>query len=476
MSIVLVWLSIASRCVDFSKGASVYTPAGSASSFRARQFLDSLALLWSAVFISSCCHYPKAVFPNKQPPAAVTAGTPISLVVYGDTRTGPWGLGDNNDQAVHARLAKEVRKLGRIDAILFTGDAVMTNSEPLRNCYWTCFRAQTDQYVKNFNEPYIPFYPTMGNHETYTSIPLFRLATANTVNLDGGCSDVASCYESGEELAFKDVQALDGSSKPQEALDFQSPVGQKLLKRWEKEIRQGNRDSALKFGQYEGTIQANFYLMPSNSRCDADEKLFYRAYVEEGKYAYLKPVIAPKSYYSRLIPSTGKPKVKIIALDTNCLDSEQQMEFFKTEVTAEFDGPIIVFGHHPPQTDNLPDVKGWSFYKDYLGTPEGHKVALWIFGHRHIYERRSANNSSPSIAAPVLLVAGGGGATLDSVPNANEWQPSSWDKPLVKSRYSFVQLTVKDDSIDVTVLGERPKTPNDFEQIDKFTISPLSNP
>src|SRR5205807_1986344 len=100
----------------------------------------------------------------------------IVIVAYGDTRTGFWGLGDNYQQATHARVVDQMLASGTPDAVIFTGDAVMTNFPLWRKQYWRYFLAQTDRFIEptdpSNGRPRIAFYPSLGNHETYRSVPL----------------------------------------------------------------------------------------------------------------------------------------------------------------------------------------------------------------------------------------------------------------------------------------------------------------
>lgn len=67
-----------------------------------------------------CCHYPKAqvVHLTGHKPDVPT----ITVVAYGDTRTGPWGLGDNKKQALHGKVVDDIfANNSSIDAVVFTG-------------------------------------------------------------------------------------------------------------------------------------------------------------------------------------------------------------------------------------------------------------------------------------------------------------------------------------------------------------------
>ena len=83
-------------------------------------------LVVSGLLITGCCHYPKGRVAR---PLVNRTQTPaITVVAYGDTRTGPWGTGDNAAQAIHGAIVDDIfGNDGTIDSVVFTGDAVMSN-------------------------------------------------------------------------------------------------------------------------------------------------------------------------------------------------------------------------------------------------------------------------------------------------------------------------------------------------------------
>ena len=53
---------------------------------------------------------------------------------------GPWGLGDNAQQAMHGRVVTDIlNNDSQIDAVIFTGDAVMSNFVLRKKNCWQCF-------------------------------------------------------------------------------------------------------------------------------------------------------------------------------------------------------------------------------------------------------------------------------------------------------------------------------------------------
>src|SRR6267143_781446 len=151
-----------------------------------------------------CCHYPKAQV------AHLTGNKPdvptITVVAYGDTRTGPWGLGDNEKQALHGKVVDDIlANNGAIDAVVFTGDAVMTNFPLWKKAYWQCFLSQSDR----FRKANVPFYPSLGNHEVLSPVvPLMN--TTALVSAEGGAhvlaeqdpgKRVTEAYDAGERAA-----------------------------------------------------------------------------------------------------------------------------------------------------------------------------------------------------------------------------------------------------------------------------------
>jgi len=439
-----------------------------------------LSILWG------CCHYPKGRVTRT---AGISAppGT-ITVVAYGDTRTGPWGLGDNASQAIHGKVVDDILKNDEpIDAVIFTGDAVMTNFPLWKKGYWQCFLSQSNR----FQAAGIPFYPSLGNHEVLIPIvPLMKTTAASGASgpmsaPQDRASQVAAAYDAGETAAAAAAKQPPAPEAVVERVGPSTKQGQALLKLWEEGIGKGDVASAHKFGQFEGHLQQSFYALPAekDGRCESDAKTFSDNYLAQAKYEYLRPLLQRRSYYST-IRENGGVRLKLIALDTNCLDSRQQQDFFASEVKG-FDGPIIVFGHHPPVDYGQPGaswdlVPGWGKKDDeemkrYLTSPEGKNVALWIFGHVHNYQRHGPRGADPQATAPVLLVAGGGGASpLDKGPAGFQWQPSAWPPAFSKSAYSQVKLTVTASSIAVEVRGADDKA-SDFKVIDSFSIPLATN-
>lgn len=428
-----------------------------------------------ASFLAGCCLYPKSQIKGiaKTAPPAQT----ITLVAYGDTRTGPWGLGDNAAQAIHGKVVDDILKNdGSIDGVIFTGDAVMTNFPLWKKAYWKCFLGQTNRFRANG----IPFYPSLGNHEVLSPIvPLLKTTAASRTGFLMPQTEihqdpqraVVQAYEAGEEPKVGRAQ-LD-SAETIEQVDINSKQGRAVLKHWEQGISKKDSESANKFGQFERHLQKTFYDQPRDARCVSDAKIFREDYLALAKYDYLGPLLQGKSYYAQTLERNGL-SVKLIALDTNCLDSEQQQEFFTDELRG-FHGPIIVFGHHPPVDYEHPSrwpwdmVPGWNSFKPYLSNPEGKKIALWIFGHVHDYQRRDSSGKSEQSTGPVVLIAGGGGASLDGSPPSFQWQPAAWPDPFHAPAYHQIKLSVKATSIAVEVRGAASQSEK-FDVIDSFSI------
>src|SRR5215469_1492223 len=146
-------------------------------------------LVGSLIWVTAgCCHYPKG---HVSKPIGVTAKIPsLTVVAYGDTRTGPLGLGDNAKQAIHGKVVDDIfAQNGKIDGVVFTGDAVMSNFFLWKKDYWRCFLLQTHR----FRAHGIPFYPTLGNHEALPSVlPLLKTTSAGAT----GISNVRAVSES----------------------------------------------------------------------------------------------------------------------------------------------------------------------------------------------------------------------------------------------------------------------------------------
>lgn len=425
----------------------------------------------------ACCHYPKTDI--KKLMGAQPAGTTITLVAYGDTRTGPWGLGDNEKQAIHGKVVDDIFKNnGSIDAVIFTGEAVMSNFILWKKDYWKCFLGQTNR----FRGRGIPFYPSLGNHEVLpVVVPLLKMTTAKSMGFAMPQADieknrqasVAHAYEAGEEPKTS-RQELESAQQAAPSIDASTKQGRAQLKQLEKAISRGDTEAANKLGQFENQMQSAFYRQAKDARCASDANTFSNDYLTLAKYSYLRPLLQGRSYYSQTVEKDTL-RIKLIALDTNCLDSEAQRQFFVNEL-KNFNGPVIVFGHHPPVDYDHPSawpwdmVPGWDFFKPYLMNAEGKKIALWIFGHLHDYQRRDSAARAAQTAPPVLLIAGGGGASLDAAPASFQWQPDSWPAPFQASAYQQVKLSVTLTSISLEVRGS-PDGNEAFQVIDSFSIA-----
>jgi hypothetical protein len=405
----------------------------------------------------------------------------LTIVAYGDTRTGLFGLGDNAGQAIHGAVVDDIFKNdGAIDGVVFTGDAVMSNFVLWKKKYWKCFLSQSNRFRANG----IEFYPSLGNHEVLPAIlPALKVTSAEATGFApkaaetkteaGIVSQLARAYELGEEPSAT-KEALESSTVVQE-VDISSKTGLNTLKAWERAADKKDIASANKIGQFERHVQTTFYKQSKDQRCGSDATTFTSDYLDQAKYDYLRPLLQGRSYYSKTL-ERGGIRLKLIALDTNCLDSQDQQNFVASEVKS-FDGPIIVFGHHPPVDYSQPGaswdlVPGWGQREDeymrrYLTFPEGRKIVLWVFGHVHNYQRRGP--SADGQLAPVLLVAGGGGASLDPAPAGFQWQPAPWAQPFSESKYSQVKVTVTATKIGVEVRGTDDIS-REFKVIDTFSI------
>jgi len=440
---------------------------------------DMISVFLLALSFTACCHYPRGR--AKYSPVASATTPSLTIVAYGDTRTGPFGLGDNARQAVHGKIVDDIfRNDGSINAVIFTGDAVMSNFFAWRSKYWKCFLSQSNRFVASG----IDFYPALGNHEVLPSIvpalkttsaeatgfvPNVQRATATSIQ-----EQLSRAYDMGEEP--RTPITVRQTAPVEEEVDFSTASGLRTVKKWEAGINRGDVLSANKFGQSEHHLQFSFYKLPRDERCHSDADTFRTDYLDRAKYGYLRPLLQG-SYYAKVLQN-GPVRLKLIALDTNCLDSQSQQDFFASEVRG-FDGPIIVFGHHPPVDYSQPGaswdlVPGWGetedqYMKRYLTFPEGKKVVLWIFGHVHNYQRRGPSGEGADAISPVLLIAGGGGASLDQAPAGFQWQPSSWHTPFYRAEYSQVRVAVTPTNIGVVVRGA-DNISSEFKVIESFTI------
>jgi hypothetical protein len=92
--------------------------------------------LLSAVALSSAT---KTTAPPYSRVIKARASDRIVLGAYGDTRTGPYNLGDNKGQQIHGSVVESLLTKKDYDAVIFTGDAVMTNFPLWAGQYWTSY-------------------------------------------------------------------------------------------------------------------------------------------------------------------------------------------------------------------------------------------------------------------------------------------------------------------------------------------------
>jgi hypothetical protein len=338
----------------------------------------------------------------------------------------------------------------------------------------------------------IPFFPSLGNHETYRWLPAFSVRTEAQLNFstDGQRlssenlrTDVPKAYDIGEAAGALEPDGTITKVVPN------SRAGKKQIEKWMSDIESGSPqekvEAAFNYGQFEGAVQNQFYKnTSSDERCGGDARTFSSAYIKRAHYNYLKPITADvkRSYYSQVIDA-GDLHIKLIALDTNCLDSDAQQNFFRDEL-SKFQGKVVVFGHHPPTVDDTSGalpwdvVKDWNKFKPYFSSPAGKNIVLWIFGHVHDYQRR-AKTDTDNVPAPALVVAGGGGASLDSAVGPFQWQPEDWSKNFKSaSAYSYMRMIFTNNSVEIDVFGaDASNCPSpsgkpecDFRSIDHFTV------
>jgi hypothetical protein len=435
---------------------------------------------------------------------------PLVVFAYGDTRTGWWGLGSNFKQNIHGRMVDSMLAQDQSpNAVVFNGDAVMTNFFLWKGRYWDDFLRQSNKFVL-YKPQSISFYPSMGNHEAETNKPVlmqsfetqmrseqFAPSAAAAVARDDQIGDE---YEKGEDdygkLILSAVTPFEQGAKSTGRLlnDKESQrkirkMGQILDKGESGDLKE-QKNAAYFLGAAGAAVQQQYYSEIAEAKsCGKDPDLLQDAYIRRAKYDFLKKVLpADQSFYS-IVLKQGSVSLKLIALDTNCLVSKAQQDFFEREL-ANFSGPIVVYGHHPPVDETLPAAywdrpPGIQFLRTHFNDKRG----LWIFGHVHNYQRRNRATSGDVLPPPVLLVTGGGGASLKKDgANFNQWQPKDWPEPhLVKpmpnnktqceagqpcilAMYHFVRLEVTAEQIVVDVFGADKKDAV-LQEVDHFSIN-----
>jgi hypothetical protein len=443
-------------------------------------------------------------------PAVPTA--PLIVLTYGDTRTGWWGLGSNFKQNIHGRMVDSMLAQDQSpNAVVFNGDAVMTNFFLWKGRYWNDFLRQSNKFVLRKPQS-IGFYPSMGNHEAETNKPVLMQSfetqmrseqfapSAAAVVAETREDQIGDEFEKGEDdygkLIVSTATVSEQGAKPTGWLlnDKESQrrirkMGQILDKGESGDLKE-QKNAAYFLGAAGAAVQQEYYSEIAEAKgCGKDPDLLQDAYIRRAKYDFLKKVLpADQSFYS-IVLKQGNISLKLIALDTNCLISKAQQEFFEREL-ANFSGPIVVYGHHPPVDETLNAAywdkpPGIEFLRAHF---DDKRVRLWIFGHVHDYQRRNRATSGDVLPSPVLLISGGGGASLKKDgANFNQWQPKDWPEPkLIKplptkktqcepgqpcilAMYHFIRLAITDDEIVVDVFGSDKKD-SAFEKVDHFSI------
>ena len=359
------------------------------------------------------------------------------LFVYGDCRTGFYkaeNWRDNVCQRIHRKLAlhmvERASEFGDIShkAVLFSGDSVH-----MGHCdeQWISFL----DVLEIFNETKLRLYPAIGNHELHW-LPCF--------------------------LAPNMVMELESFVKASEAKDYKvyysattqmNEIQQRIMEKEEKELSVASPKSRL---------AKAFKVLEERYKPELD---------------HLKNV--SHSYYSfQLI---DKPLIKIVILDTNSLDSEEQLAWFESEVKkVGHEGIAIVMGHHPPgirgedwRSDVRRANKYWKkFYSPFFNHA---RVPLWIAADVHNYQlvyRKEANEKDKepeTIRPPVIIVSGGGGAPLSPESATIKPEDDSWNDSIAISAYHYLEVKIFPDSIDVIVRGmKKPKEP--IREMDRFRI------
>jgi hypothetical protein len=147
--------------------------------------------------------------------------------------------------------------------------------------------------------------------------------------------------------------------------------------------------------------------------------------------------------------------VRFVCLNSNVRGSKEQLEWFK-KTCEGFDGPIIVFAHHPIYS--VGEHAGEKFTIDYRNEykePISKYATLYLCGHEHNYQRFSATDPKKGpLKGPVFIVTGGGGAPIrDNKESENEegkFYPDGWNYKL-KQQFNYVKLIFRETTSGLTI-------------------------
>ncbi|MFZ0627511.1 MAG: metallophosphoesterase [Acidimicrobiia bacterium] len=141
----------------------------------------------------------------------------------------------------------------------------------------------------------------------------------------------------------------------------------------------------------------------------------------------------------------------MIILDSNMVDSEDQLDFLKEQMAAITKPTIMVF-HHPAyscskhgSTEAVVDTWVPVFDRD---------VFLALSGHDHLYQRFESNGV-------VYVVSGGGGRGLYEV---EECPPGHPERIIGDQTNHFLAITQDETGVSVTVIDRESVV------IDEFTV------
>ena len=365
----------------------------------------------------------------------------LVVAVYGDTRPKWWPF---EKQETHYQIAKEISK-SKPDAVLFTGDMVVFNMQDVPRVTitkeWDQYYGVVGEFFATKDEMKKPlFYPALGNHELLTwklllgvlDTDMLKQMLSREMLLD--ILQGTKTWNEVAELALGDLSNINPDKLSETRRDALKDL---VVNNMNELYQRFNTDLPV-----EKRKEVSWNVMKG--------RIF-------PKHPYLKDIVntgkeASWYYFDK---KAGKENVRFVCLNSNVRGSEEQLEWFK-ETCEEFDGPIIVFSHHPIYS--VGEHAGEKFTIDYRNEykePISKYATLYLCGHEHNYQRFSATDPEKGpLKGPVFIVTGGGGAPIrDNKESENEegqFYPDGWDYKL-KKQFNYVKLIFNETESGLTI-------------------------
>lgn len=365
-----------------------------------------------------------------EPPA--TEKVVHRIYAYGDSRTGVFLLENqlNVGEGVHDWVVQQMLARGKPDIVLFMGDAVYSGGASFHYDNFV-------NVINRFKTADVPFFPAIGNHELLAGI-------IGVISPWWDGDRTAQSDDAGEQMVRDHILAKhlhDPRIDPK-------PGDPHLLP-----PEKVNADAQHIHDHIMPRLEAKAAARPVSERMERGLAVMNEIYVKRAGLTHLQPMFNAdfppdsKTYYA-ISNKNASPTVRVLVLDTNNLDYQPQLDWFKAQMADTTCDFTIVIGHHPPDT-----IAGWDPYMSYLTDK---KSVLWLFSHVHAFEYGFLTGEQPNNLSRAELITGGGGAPPDQ-NDESSYPIKGWTSGppgLVSGRFfHFLDIRVTANAIYVTVVG-----------------------